>query len=102
MIKDTIQAIQEAEAKAAGMLAEASEQAKQRLCEAQKEAERLRQEAQEQLREADQRLEEELAEEGKAFLAKSAGELETELAFLKQKAAEKTEQAASELVLHLV
>lgn len=102
MVKDTIQAIQEAEERAERILLEASEEAKQLVSDARREAAALHEEAVVQLKKEAAELEQQLFTEGEAFLSESARAVDEEVLLLKQSAEVRAEEAAAQIAKRLI
>ena len=101
MIKDTIQAVKEAEQKAAKLAADARETGRKQVEEAKAEAERLTAAALAKGKEADMKLESELAEKGSVYLDEAMKAVETETAQLKENAAGRTSEITDAVIQSL-
>lgn len=102
MVKDTIQAIKEAEAKAAKLVSDASEEGRGLIEQAKREAEAIREEAARKRKEEAGSLEKKLSEEGEAYLAESVRAVSEDIASLKRSAGEKADEVVAKIVEELI
>ena len=87
MVKDTIQAVKEAEEWAAEMIQKASDEGKTLVNQAKSEASKIR---------------EKLAEEGADYLEKAVAAAEEDIASLKWNAGKKTEEVINKVISELI
>ena len=102
MVKDTIQAVREAEEKAKKLVLEASEKGRMKVEQTKKEAAALRDEASRKIREEAGAQEKKLSAEGEAYLAESVKAVEEEIASLKKNAEEKADAVAEKIIEALI
>ena len=97
-----IQAIKEAEAKAAKLVSDASEEGRGLIEQAKREAEAIREEAARKRKEEAGSLEKKLSEEGEAYLAESVRAVSEDIAALKRSAGEKADEVVAKIVEELI
>lgn len=102
MVKDTIQAVKEAEQKAAQIVAEASEKGRIQIEEAEREAVRRREEALRQAKEENTGLLTRLSAEGEQYLAESMKSVERDIASLKEHAGNKADAVIGKIISELI
>lgn len=102
MVKDTIQAVKEAEEKAAEMIGKASEEGKNLIVKAKEDASQMRESALKEAREKAGKAREKLAEEGEQYLQKSVAAVEEDIASLKYNAGKKTEEVINKVISELI
>ena len=102
MVKDTIQAVKEAEERAAEMIQKASVEGKALVNQAKSEASKMREEALGEAREKAGKIREKLAEEGADYLEKAVAAAEEDIASLKWNAGKKTEEVINKVISELI
>lgn len=102
MIKETIQAVKEAEAKASEMVAQASDEARRIKADAGTEADRMLAEAQKKGKEAAAGQEKERTKRGEEYLKQALAQAETECDELSLKAKEQKQEVIDSLIAELV
>ena len=99
MVKDTIQAVKEAEERAAEMIQKASDEGKALVNQAKSgTASKMREEALGEAREKAGKIREKLAEEGADYLEKAVAAAEEDIASLKWNAGKKTEEVINKVI----
>ena len=102
MIKETIQAVEDAEKKASDMLTAASEAGRRQVDEAKAEAEQLKAEAARKGKEADARLESALAEKGEQYLQEAMKSVQADIAVIRDTAEKKAPHIIVTIISELV
>lgn len=102
MVQDTIQAVKEAEAKAAQTVKEASEKGKSLVDAAKRQAEQMKEEAQAAVKRKAAESADGLAKDGEAYLEKSMKESQEEIAAMKAAAELKTDRAVELIISELL
>lgn len=101
MVKETIQAVKEAEAKASELVAQALEEARRIRADAEAEADRMIADAQKRGKEAAAKQEEERTKRGEEYLNKAFAEDETECGILNEKADRQKKEIIEKLISDL-
>ena len=102
MIKETIQAVKDAEAKASELVAQASEDARRIKADAEAEADRMLADAQKRGKEAAARQEEEQTHRGEEYLKQALAEAESECRALRETADRRKPEVVDRLIAELV
>ena len=102
MIKETIQAVEDAEAKASELVAQASEDARRVKAEAEAEADRMLADAQKRGKEAAVKQEEELTLRGEEYVKQALAEAEAECQTLRETADRRKPEVVDRLIAELV
>lgn len=102
MIKETIQAVKDAEAKASELVAQASEEAHRVKAEAEAEADRMLADAQKRGKEAAAKQEEERTHRGEEYLKQALAEAEVECQTLRETADRRKPEVIDRLIAELV
>ena len=102
MIKETIQAVKDAEAKASELVAQASEDARRIKADAEAEADRMLADAQKRGKEPAARQEEEQTHRGEEYLKQALAEAESECRALRETADRRKPEVVDRLIAELV
>ena len=102
MIKETIQAVEDAEAKASELVAQASEDARRVKAEPEAEADRMLADAQKRGKEAAVKQEEELTLRGEEYVKQALAEAEAECQTLRETADRRKPEVVDRLIAELV
>ena len=102
MIKETIQAVEDAEAKASDLVAQASEDARRVKAEAEAEADRMLADAQKRGKEAAVKQEEELTLRGEEYVKQALAEAEAGCQTLRETADRRKPEVVDRLIAELV
>ena len=102
MVQDTIQAVKEAEAKAAQTVREATEKGKSLVDAAKRQADQMREETQAAVKKKAAESADGLAKDGEAYLEQSMKEAQAEIAAMKAAAESKTDKAVEMIISELI
>ncbi len=102
MVQDTIQAVKEAEAKAAQTVREASERGKSLIDDAKRQAQQMKEETQAAVKKKAAESEAGLLKDGEAYLEQSMKEAQEEITAMKEAAETKADKAVELIISELI